>query len=82
MSTDGSIFSHSAVNDNCKKRGSVTLKKNDTVTVELDPSTGRVTFNLLSSEPIELSTNISASNTNPVNFCVVLRSKTDNISII
>ena len=64
------MVSHSIEQDN-NKSTSVEFKDNETVTLEFDPSTGKLTYKN-GKFCLEQQTGITKSTTHPVHFCVAM----------
>ncbi len=73
------IRSHSRQEDH-GKQCPLQLKTGDTVTVELDPVSGRVTYSKEGSVPFVQETSIKSTSNEPVHFCLAMISS--DVSIL
>ena len=78
--TSGQIYSHSISADYNKQSG-VSFRAGDVVTVELDPSTGELTY---SNQGVSYSqsTSIWSGTSRAIHFCVMLSTALDEVSIV
>ena len=58
------------------------MKEGDTVTVQLDPISGRVTYSKDGSAPLVQETSIRSTTTEPIHFCVVMMFSNNDVSIL
>lgn len=78
---NGQTFSYFNFEDNDKQR-SWGFEKDDIVTVELDPLTGKLTFSKAAHPPLVLETGISSRNMQPVHFCALIGRNDSSISLV
>lgn len=75
----GGIYSHSIASEQCRQSG-IKFQAGDVVGVELDPSTGKLTYSK-DGASFTQDTIIRSTTREPVHFCAMLGS-TDDISLV
>ena len=79
LHSPGQTYTHSRKEDNAKQI-QLKFQDGDSVSVELDPTTGKLTYSKEGCAPVVQETSVRSNTADPVHFCVLMAP--DDVSII